>query len=779
MSVAATPRVAPTPMDALVAGFDACLATPDGTTTPAVVLWTDPGREWTALVDALRQRMPHLLILGDYDPARRTGPAIWLRCVVDGTIALEGASAETPPVVYLPGIGRQQLRAGEDCPKALEPLVELMFRGTLWLQKGGHDWTVTAFLSSTNGLGLDLARDQETLAALQRALPEVAEVPVDQLRGRRLEAEDFDRLLTPDLNRDLLRWMSGPAAWREAAGAGRWEAFRQQCTSRLGFDPEKDGDRVAGERLGGGESGWAEVWGRFEEAPGAYPGIPGLLRRSKPATLFVDRSRWPDENEAAEASLRSALVEVPRLASDDACVRILALEDEHGPRRAWVWARMGLAPWAGVLEHLATLARRAESVVGGAHPDDVARTYLDGRWRADAASWQALASAPADGEAMVQEVVRALLLPWLDASARVFQEAVDTHPLPSGSQVVPPEATEGGCLLFVDGLRFDLGQLLAERLEERGCRVHRGHRWAALPTVTATAKPAVTPLARQIEGSRLPDDFCPTLAPEAKPATVARLRAAMEKTGYQLVGGELGDWPASDSARGWCEAGRIDSVGHKLAERLPHQIASELGALEERILSLLEAGWGAVRIVTDHGWLLLPGGLPKVDLPKHLTESRWARCATIAGASRPGAPTAPWFWNSEERFATAPGVACFNAAPVYAHGGISLQECLIPDLLVERGTIRETRATIESVRWRGMRCIVEATASGGAVRADVREGRVLGKSLVASVKALDEEGRASLVVEDDRHEGAEAVVVLLDNHDTVLAQRTTRVGEAR
>jgi hypothetical protein len=769
----------PTLVDALNGSLRACLATPDGATPPAAVLWTDPGREWTPLLDTLRLRMPQLLVLGDYDPDRRSGPAIWLRCVVDGTIAVDGLPEGEPPILYLPGVGRQQLRTGEECPQALRALVELMFRGALWLQKGGHDWTVTAFLSSSSGLGLDLARDQETLAALHRALREIAEVPVGQLRGRRLEAEDFDRLLTPDLNRDLLRWMSEPARWRETAGPERWEAFRKQCVARLGLDPERDGDHVAGERLGGGEGGWAEAWARFEEAPSAYPGVPALLRRSKPTNLFVDRSRWPDENDAAESGLRSALAEVPRLAHPDASARILALEEEHGARRRWVWARMGLAPLAGVLEPLAALATHARSVIGGARPDDVALTYLDERWRADAASWQALAAAPPADEALIQNVVRALLLPWLDGSARVFQAAVEAHPLPTASETIAPEAVKGGCLLFVDGLRFDVGQVLAERLEARGCRVHRGHRWAALPTVTATAKPAATPLARGIEGSRLPEDFCPTLAADGKPATAPRLRAALESAGYQILGGELGDWPASDSGRGWSETGRIDQVGHKLQDRLPQQLAPELGALEERVLSLFQAGWASVRIVTDHGWLFLPGGLPKVDLPKHLTESRWSRCATVAGASTPSVPTFPWFWNPGERFATAPGVACFNASPVYSHGGLSLQECLIPDLLVERAESREARATIESVKWRGMRCVVEASFSGGEVRADVREGRALGKSLVAATKALDKEGRASLVVKDDRYEGSDAIVVLLDEGDTVLAQRTTRVGEAR
>lgn len=94
------------------------------------------------------------------------------------------------------GSSRQELRAGEGCPWALEPLIELMFRGSFWLQRNGRDWT--------------LAGDQATKAALSRALAEVGSVPLDQLRGKRLEAQDFNAYLVPDAIRDLLRWMADP-----------------------------------------------------------------------------------------------------------------------------------------------------------------------------------------------------------------------------------------------------------------------------------------------------------------------------------------------------------------------------------------------------------------------------------------------------------------------------------------------------------------------------------------------------------------------------------------
>jgi len=783
-SVAVTPATGPelTLLEAIVRRLRACRATPDGVEPPAAILWTDPGRQWLPLVDAVKTRLPELLTLGDFDPDQRTGPALWLRCVVDGTVEIPEFPEGQVPIIYLPGIGRQHLRAGEDCARALQPLVELMYRGTLWLQKGGHEWTVTAFLTSSQGLGLDLARDQKTMDALPRALREVAETSLAQFRGRRLEAEDFDKLLTTDLFRDLLRWMSDPPAWRERIGPERWGAFRSQCGAQLDFDPEADGELVAGRRLGAGEGLWSDAWARFEEAPTMYPGVPEVLRRCKPTDLFLSRSRWPDENEAAEETVEAALREVADLPPGAAHERIIQLEAEHSERREWVWARMGLSPLAGVLQPLAELATHSNTTMGGETPDEIGRMYSDISWRADAAAWRSMSLAPSACEALIHDVVRCLMAGWLDDSARVFQRVVERDPLPVHSEAAVVEVSEGGCLLFADGLRYDLGQSLAERLEGRGCRVNVGHRWAALPTVTATAKPAVTPVAQTIFGTGLPDDFAPLFPvpgsdSEGRKAIASRIRTELEEQDYQVLQGGLGDWPTSDSARGWTEDGSIDSLGHKLGVGLARQIDSELNRLAERVVALLDGGWTSVRVVTDHGWLLLPGGLPKIDLPKHLTASRWARCATVAGASEVSVPTAPWHWNPEERFATPPGISAFNKSPDYSHGGLSIQECLIPDLLVDRTDGGTTRATIESVTWRGMRCTVQATVGDGNVQADLRLEGAGGPSVVPSAKALDEDGRVSLILADDSHEGADLTLVLIEEDGTVLAQRATRGGD--
>src|ERR1039458_7968919 len=127
---------------------------------PCAVLWTDPERLWECVMPELQPTLPELFLLGTYAPEKRTGPALWLRCIEARVV--EGApSAGTTPIFYLPGISREKLRAAEDCPPELSALVELQYRGAMWLHVNGKEWTPNAFLVSKHGgLDLDVAKDQ-------------------------------------------------------------------------------------------------------------------------------------------------------------------------------------------------------------------------------------------------------------------------------------------------------------------------------------------------------------------------------------------------------------------------------------------------------------------------------------------------------------------------------------------------------------------------------------------------------------------------------------------
>jgi len=232
---------------------------------PAAILWTDADGEWQPIVTRLRALMPELLTLGEYEPEQRTGPAIWLRCIVDGALPDVPMPEKSVPILYLPNVSRQLLRSPEECPDELKPLVELQYRGAVWTQLNGKDWTVEAFLvSESGGLGLDVGRDNSTRNALMGALDMLATSPISTLRGHKLEAEDFDKLMVGDTVRDLLAWISDPKT-RDGWDTAHWKAFCSRCRDEFGFDPVSEGDLVGAERLGLRKGAWVEVWRRFTE----------------------------------------------------------------------------------------------------------------------------------------------------------------------------------------------------------------------------------------------------------------------------------------------------------------------------------------------------------------------------------------------------------------------------------------------------------------------------------------------------------------------------------
>jgi len=77
-----------------------------------------------------------------------------------------------------------------------------------------------------------------------------------------------------------------------------------------------------------------------------------------------------------------------------------------------------------------------------------------------------------------------------------------------------------------------------------------------------------------------------------------------------------------------------------------------------------------------------------------------------------------------------------------------------------------------------MRLRVSASVSVHGLRVDLRtNAKQPATSLVASTKELDADGEASLVVMDDKHEGAAAIVVVLDRSNNILDRKPTTVGE--
>ncbi|NTU49967.1 MAG: BREX-1 system phosphatase PglZ type B [Desulfobulbaceae bacterium] len=744
---------------------------------PRVILWPDEDRLWFHCIESLRHSYPELWTLGDYAPDLKTGPAVWLR------YQLEAQEGNTVPVIYLPGISRSAFRKADQCPNKAKHLFALQFQGQFWTQKNGKDWTPFAFFSSADGgLGLDVASDQDTRLAIQESLPKLMATEINALQGRKLEASDFRAVIITDAVQTLLRWMNDPDATKlELQKSGsEWSSFCSVCRDQYGFNPDKDGAITAAEKIPSGKPEWNLVWSRFKESPQRYPNIRKLLETPGQMTLFEKATEYnPGANRQEEERLEAALLALSNVSQKEALEKIKTLAGEHKHRSEWVWAELGESPLAKIIGYLQNLAEVVESSGNPSSWEALAEYYSTIGWKADYSVLRALGT-PRSSTATksVTTAIRTLYLPWLEKLS-VHAQALATSYPNSGPNTCRSLAVEDGTIyLFADGLRMDIAKALEERLNNAGDMVDVAFdvAWSALPTVTATAKPAWLPLAAKLGGPLEGAGFEPKELSNAKILTHTRFKQLVEELGITFLTSEDTLFPVGCA---WTEYGSLDKYGHEQGVKLAWRLDEELAGLQQRIAELLQSGWAKVKVITDHGWLLLPGGLPKTELPKHLTATRWSRCAIPDAGAQHGYPLTSCFWDRAESVVLAPGVSCFVAGMEYAHGGLTLQEALIPSLTITASKNGSTKQiALKEFKWSGLRLhVVLDGAEGYSI--DIRR-KVADASttiVVSPVIGVGSAQKNSLLVSDDDALGTMAFLVVLDQKGQPVFKHSVHIGE--
>lgn len=756
----------------------------DTSTPPAAVFWPDPDRTWEPVIHLLQEAVP-ILVLGEYNSAKAMGPAIWIRAVLSAPDAVEvpshlaERSERNPWVVYLPGYGRSSLSDVTSLDPAVSPIVEVALRSNWWPSAHSHAaWTPHSLLGSKDGAGLDLANDGKTKAALTSVLDRLLSEDVDGLRRMgRLDASRLHSLVMTDSVRTLLEWIDHPVAAKQDLQGARWDAFVEACRSTYGFDPAKEGRLSAVGRLGTREGAWADVWSRFADNPRRYPSIPAALDKARPdGALFGGTDphpdSWPSWNQEQEDLLRKALADLEGqndLAQTRAAVRELAVA--HLRREESVWGELEQAPLARATGYIAELAELTTIPAPAGDLNVQAAWHAAEGHKVDDLALRAIAAATAASDRdAVCKALKGIYDPWVDAAARTFQSAA----VPGYKGETGLDVPAGTCVVFVDALRFDLGQRLAKRLASFEVSVSR--RLAAFPTVTPTGQPAVAPVRSGFGAGQAFD------AADAQGRSVKGqvFRSALAEAGVQYL-----DWKAGETGDvnkiGWTQTNTIDALGHDHDHALTGMLDHQLDLVAERIQGLLAAGWRRVVVVTDHGFLMPAAPAVKVALPLAITEGDAARKPRVArlkaGASRPGFPIVDWTWGVSIEMVSAPGASAFEAGAIYEHGGLSHQECVTPFIEIAASAGGSGPAKIVGIRWTGQRCRVDFEPAEADVVAEVRLAPADAESVVGGPKSPSEPGEVKVLVDEEQAaEGATAYVVLLAADGTVVAQSQTTVG---
>ena len=268
-------------------------------------------------------------------------------------------------------------------------------------------------------------------------------------------------------------------------------------------------------------------------------------------------------------------------------------------------------------------------------------------------------------------------------------------------KIVAPKLQESGrrvAYLLVDALRYELGIALEKQLLDDG-QVELQVAFAQLPTVTLVGMASLLPGA----GSNLRllkknNEMVPHLGDVPLPSVTQRMAVFQERFGHRFAEVPLGDFnqpkfKLADSVELLViRSNLIDSHLESSPETTLAVIADSLKRIRVAINKLRDLGFADVVIATDHGFFLNahaeagdvgskpPGNWVNLHERSLLGDGMSDGSNFVLPAAHVG------IRGDYSQIAGPRGMVAYRASQLYFHGGASLQEAVVPVIIVRLGT---------------------------------------------------------------------------------------------
>jgi hypothetical protein len=267
-------------------------------------------------------------------------------------------------------------------------------------------------------------------------------------------------------------------------------------------------------------------------------------------------------------------------------------------------------------------------------------------------------------------------------------------------RLVAPKLQESGrkvAYLLVDALRYELGVALEKQLLDDG-QVEMQAAFAQLPTVTPVGMASLLPGAGQkLRLAKSGNEMVPMLGETALPTVTQRMGVFRERYGQRFAEVLLDDFnhakfklvDAVDLLV--IRTTLIDSHLESSPETTLAVIAVSLKRIRVAIHKLRDLGFSEVIIATDHGFFLNAHAEAGDVCAKPF--GNWVNLherSLLGSGTSDGnnfiLPTAHLGIRSDfEQIAGPRGMVSYRAGQLYFHGGASLQEAVVPVIVVKLG----------------------------------------------------------------------------------------------
>lgn len=702
-----------------------------------VVVWYDPQRSFITLLDALD--LPSAVVVSAANSAlraRRDAEAVYRRLNCGDGSPDSGANL----LVYVPsarGLTTEQRQhdpfEGFACCGDAFGDQEGEFLQALALEAlpGQRDEILRLFQDGQPTLELlDRLSSGATFPLVKQALG--TDNPVEAIVAALRTADTGERLSTvPGAITELVRLICATTGF-EIQQATDWPSLRQRLgayllTSELAFD-RPDGLPAALDSVPHADARYRDevlaISDRLRDSEAGREAYSALARATERdlrlASLLQDglplgtRDTFP-----MQESLRFRAVVRAAVEGDVLRARSLAAQAASSP---WRREANRLLLWR-VVQRCVEFLALADEVATMPLKRDVRRlieaySATDGLWRLDRAQRlfeYANAQHPQDDEVeplidacraryrAVVERAQTLLQAavkesgWPPEDVRRQTQAFDTH--------VTPELNERRktAYILVDSLRFEMGRDLADALGDLG-EVRVEPVTTILPTTTPCGMAALMPGADGAyslveHGS----EIVPAIGDRALPSIKERRALLEERYGDRLVELTLDETLTTAAKRLRKRIGvadlvvvrtqDMDALGENLSPYRARQVMSAvIGELRDAAVRLADLGFQTLVFAADHGHVLVPEVLAGDVVP--VPPGEWLlkkRRSLLGRAQSSGAGTLALSAHSVgivgpldriPDFIVASGFKTFTDGAGYFHEGLSLQECVVPVVVV-------------------------------------------------------------------------------------------------
>lgn len=268
-------------------------------------------------------------------------------------------------------------------------------------------------------------------------------------------------------------------------------------------------------------------------------------------------------------------------------------------------------------------------------------------------------------------------------------------------RIVAPKLQKNGhkvAYFMIDALRYELGVALERQLTEDG-QVEVQAAMAQLPSITPIGMASLLPGAgQQLRIKNDAQSVVPMLGDQVVETVAQRMDVFRKKYGQRFEEGRLEDFvrgrfdlsPETDLLV--LRAVEIDSHFENHPDTAPAEITNALKRIRVAIHKLKERGFHEVVIATDHGFFMNThaGAGDICSRPSGNWIGIHDRCALgdgsgdanhlVAAAEKMG------IRGDFAKFAAPHSLAAYRNGLLYYHGGISLQECVVPVITMQLKT---------------------------------------------------------------------------------------------